>query len=161
MLGVPESIRPYFVMDHDRLDAAFAKFRRMKHSHFAAARESFREFKVGLERHIAWEEQILFPLFERKTGLTGHGPTAVLRLEHQRIGECLEALHRKVQNRDADSDAEEQALLQALAAHNEKEERILYPALDHLTSQDEKMEVFTAMQAMPEEAFGRCCAHMH
>jgi regulator of cell morphogenesis and NO signaling len=155
------SIQSAFAADHDRLDGLLVRFQETKRSDYTAAREFFKEFKFGLQRHIVWEEQILFPLFEKKTGLTGVGPTAVMRLEHRRIGDCLEAVHKKVQKQDPDSDREEQELLQALAAHNEKEERVLYPALDSLLTDQERAEAFAAMEKVPEETYKRCCGHAH
>jgi regulator of cell morphogenesis and NO signaling len=44
--------------------------------------KNFEEFKAGLEQHIVWEEEILFPSFEQKFGLPG-GPTEVMRWEHR------------------------------------------------------------------------------
>ena len=29
---------------------------------------TWKEFKIGLQRHIVWEESVLFPRFEHKTG---------------------------------------------------------------------------------------------
>ena len=112
------SVRRFFAEDHDRLDGLFARFQERKRADYADAKLSFREFKFGLQRHIVWEEQILFPLFEQKTGMHGTGPTEVMRHEHRLIGERLEALHDKVRRDDPESDAEEQALRQALEVHN-------------------------------------------
>jgi len=73
-----------------------------------------------------WEEEILFPLFEKKTGMQ-FGPTYVMRNEHKEIAAHLESIHKKVQKADPSSDREEQKLLEVLGAHNQKEEAILYP----------------------------------
>jgi iron-sulfur cluster repair protein YtfE (RIC family) len=147
--------------DHDRLDELLETYRRLKRVDFAQARQAFREFKFGLQRHIIWEETVLFPLFEGKTGMRDFGPTAVMRAEHREIGRCLEALHEKVRLQDADSDQEEQALLRALAAHNQKEENVLYPAIDRLSSEEERAAAFKAMEELPEEAYRTCCGGMH
>jgi len=152
-----QTIQSAFAADHDRLDALFADFARLRRSDFARAREVFREFKFGLQRHIVWEEHILFPLFEQKTGIHQHGPTEVMRIEHRRIGDCLEAIHRKVKAQDPDCGEEEEALLEALTVHNEKEESILYPALDRLLSDAEKAAAFEAMEKVPEESYRTCC----
>jgi iron-sulfur cluster repair protein YtfE (RIC family) len=150
-------IQEAFAADHDRLDGLFADFCQWKRSDYTRAREAFKEFKFGLQRHIIWEETILFPLFEQKTGMVRCGPTEVMRTEHRRIGECLEAIHQKVKAQDPHSDPEEQALLEALTIHNEKEETILYPALDRLLSDDEKAAAFVAIEKVPEEAYRTCC----
>ena len=71
--------------DHDRLDDLFNKYKDLKNSDPNKAEEMFSEFKSGLEKHILWEEDILFPLFEKKTGMYEGGPTAVMRLEHKNI----------------------------------------------------------------------------
>jgi len=100
-------------------------------------------------------------LFEDKTGLRDRGPTAVMRAEHREIGRCLEALHDKVRRHDVDSDQEEEALLQILAAHNQKEENVLYPAIDRLSSVAEKAEALRQMAELPEEAYRTCCGGEH
>jgi len=143
--------------DHDRLDQLLERYRQLKRVDFAKAKQAFREFKFGLQRHIISEETIFFPLFEDKTGMREHGPTAVMRAEHREIGRRLEALHDKVRCQDMDSEREEEALLQALFAHNQKEENVLYPAIDRLSSAEEKADALRKMQDLPEEAYRHCC----
>jgi iron-sulfur cluster repair protein YtfE (RIC family) len=152
------SIRSAFAADHDRLDGLFNQFQQIKRLDFTRAKESFKEFKFGLQRHIVWEETVLFPLFEKKTGYA-KGPTDVMRAEHRQIGDRLEAIHQMVRRQDPDSDNEEGELLALLDAHNQKEENVLYPAIDRLTSDDEKIAAFTAMEQVPEEAYKVCCRH--
>ena len=157
---MPEpTISQYFAQDHDRLDALFASFRADKYSEYGKAKEAFREFKAGLERHIVWEEQLLFPVWEEKTGMTDSGPTFVMRGEHRHIGERLEAILQKVQNEDPDTGAEEQALIVLLSAHNMKEERVLYPSIDKLVTDDEREKLYDKMKAMSEDQYKLCCWH--
>ncbi len=155
------SIRDAFAADHDRLDQLFAEFQRLKRIDYPKAKENFKEFKTGLQRHIVWEEQILFPAFENKTGMCDVGPTAVMRAEHRQIGARLEALHDKVRHADPESDQEEEALLQLLAQHNLKEESVLYPAMDRMMSEQETTAAFHAMEQIPKEAYVTCCGHHH
>lgn len=150
------SVKTYFEKDHDRLDELFRQFQNLKQSDYSKAKECFKEFKFGLQRHIVWEEEILFPLFERKTG-SALGPTQVMRMEHRQIREHLESIHKKVQDQNPDSDQEEQMLLAVLSAHNQKEENILYPAIDRSISDEEKAYVFNAMKNIPEERYQFCC----
>lgn len=145
--------------DHDRLDQLLETYRQLKRVDFPSAKQAFREFKFGLQRHIISEETILFPLFESKCGLYDRGPTTIMRAEHREIGRRLEALHAKVRRQDVDSEREEEELLQALAAHNDKEENVLYPTLDRLTSAEEKATAFRKMDELPEEAYRTCCGH--
>ena len=152
-----QTIREFFERDHDRLDELFKTFQQMKRSDFTKAESAFKDFKVGLQRHIVWEEDLLFSLWEKKTGMTDSGPTPVMRNEHRQIGEQLEAIHRKVANHNVDSDQEEQALLNLLGSHNRKEERALYPAIDQVISAEERQAVFLSMNNIPEERYKLCC----
>ena len=117
---------------------------------------AFTGFKFGLQRHIVWEEDVLFPLWEKKTGMSDSGPTPAMRNEHRQIGQLLEAIHRKVADKNPDSDQEEQALLELLGSHNMKEERVLYPAIDRALTEDERADVFTTMHELPEERYKHC-----
>jgi iron-sulfur cluster repair protein YtfE (RIC family) len=154
------TVQASFAEDHDRLDALLETYRRLKRTDFPRAKGAFKAFKTGLQRHIVWEEQILFPRFEEKTGMREFGPTAVMRAEHRQIGACLEALHQKVRQQDPDSDIEEAHLLDLLAAHNHKEEQILYPSLDRLLSPQEQAAVRKEMEEVPEEAYRTCFEHI-
>ncbi len=152
-----KTISEFYEQDHDRLDELFKTFQKMKRSDFDKAKKAFKEFKFGLQRHIVWEEEVLFPLWEEKTGMSEGGPTFVMRAEHRQIGQQLEAIHGKVADQNPDSDQEEQALLDLLGSHNMKEERVLYPAIDQLTSAEERETVFRNMNDIPEERYKLCC----
>ena len=111
------------------------------------ANDCFREFKGGLERHIAWEEDILFPLFEEKTGMTGTGPTEVMRMEHEQIKQLLEAIRHCLQL-GTECDSGGAALIEILDAHNQKQEQILYPAIDDLFTEQDRIEVSARMDRL-------------
>ncbi len=152
-----ESIATYYEADHNRLDELFKQFQKLKRVDFAKAKPFFRDFKIGLQRHIVWEEDILFPLFEKKTGMGLGGPTDVMRMEHRQIKKHLEDIHDKVRVKNPDSDIDEQLLGDVLRQHNLKEEKILYLAIDKNLSDAERVEIFAAMKKIPEERYHRCC----
>ena len=110
-----------------------------------------------MQRHIVWEEDILFPLWEKETGITEGGATSVMRAEHRQIEQQLEAIHQKVADQNPDSDQEEQGLLNLLGSHNMKEERVLYPGIDRVTSAGERETIFQSMKNIPEERYKLCC----
>jgi iron-sulfur cluster repair protein YtfE (RIC family) len=141
-MSVEKTITEFFEQDHDRLDELFKTFQQSKRSDFPKAKEAFKEFKFGLQRHIVWEEDLLFPIWEQKTGMSDSGPTPVMRNEHRQIGQQLEAIHQKVVNQSPDSDHEEQAL---------------YPAIEKVTSAEERQAVFQNMDSIPEERYKLCC----
>ncbi len=152
-----QSITAFFEADHDRLDALFQKFQQLKRSDFAQAKANFREFLQGLKRHIVWEEEILFPVFEQKTGMRDVGPTAVMRMEHRMIHEALDEIHAKVRVQDPASDEAEQRLLSVLSQHNLKEENILYPTIDRLVSDAERDAVLLKVRETSALETGACC----
>ncbi|MGH7673776.1 MAG: hemerythrin domain-containing protein, partial [Gemmatimonadales bacterium] len=82
----PEGLTQLLGLDHRRLDGILADAkRRLAAGDVARARVRFAEFRSGLERHIAMEEEIVFPAFEALSGAAGGGPTRVMRAEHAEI----------------------------------------------------------------------------
>ncbi len=155
---MPErTISTMFDEDHDRLDELFKSFHMLKRTDFAKATRAFSDFKIGLQRHMVWEEDVLFPLWEKKTGMTEGGPTFVMRQEHREIGESLDAIDCKVKAQNPESDQEEQAFVDLLERHNMTEEQVLYPAIDRATSADEREVVFQAMNNIPEARYRTGC----
>jgi regulator of cell morphogenesis and NO signaling len=151
-----QNITAYFEADHDRLDALFNSYRKIKKEDVKKAKPYFREFFKGLRKHIVWEEEVLFPFFEKATGMK-QGPTEVMRLEHRKIGEILDRLHSKVRAGNPDTDREEEEVLAVLQPHNQKEENILYPAIDSQASLEIAAELFLQMEEIPAERLQACC----
>lgn len=142
-----EKITSFYEHDHDELDAYFQEYRHLKHNDYKKAKECFQKFEFGLQRHIVWEEDILFPLFEEKTGMHNAGPTFVMREEHRQIKEYLKQIESKVEKNDLDTNVEEDLLFELLESHNHKEENILYPAIDRVVSDAEREIIFQQMKA--------------
>lgn len=151
-----KSMKEFFELDHDRLDDLLKQFLQLKRVDPVNATACFVEFKVELQRHIVWEEDILFPTWEASTGMEG-GPTAVMRAEHRQIEQALEAVHRKVRAQGPESDDEELVLRNLLKTHNEKEERILYPAIDSVLTAQDRTALYERMKSIPEERYQVCC----
>lgn len=147
-----ESILKFYGDDHDRLDHLFGEFRRLKPQNLREAASRFTEFKVGLERHIRWEEEILFPAFEEETGMRNTGPTVVMRQEHAQIKQKLGAIAAKLGAGDTQTDAEEAGLHEILGTHNWKEENVLYPAIDHQVSPEDRSDIYARMAAIEGNA---------
>jgi regulator of cell morphogenesis and NO signaling len=118
--------------DHDRLASLEASaFAARDRGDFAAGTQLFERFARELERHIAFEEELLFPVVEREMGLTsGGGPTAVMREEHAQIKSLLGEIAPGMKDPDAPVEGRRQALGAVLQEHNMKEEQILYPMAD-------------------------------
>jgi iron-sulfur cluster repair protein YtfE (RIC family) len=135
--------------DHDRLDNIIKMYSTEKLINIERAESIFILFKNELERHIIWEEDILFPIFESKTRIKDGGPTSVMRMEHAQIKNHLQEIKRKFQAKEIqDPCKEEVALFKVLQSHNQKEENILYPGIDNLTSKQEKEQMIKQMSAI-------------
>lgn len=150
-------IAEFMQQDHERLDEVFESFRSAKTRDLAKATQLFGEFKRGLQRHIVWEEEFLFPRFEERTGMTNGGPTKVMRLEHRRIKELLEAIHDRLAAGNADTGGYEHELQEVLMVHNTKEEAVLYPALDRCIPETDAVRLIEAMKAVPAERYAHSC----
>ncbi len=142
------TISKHYEEDHDQLDWLFKSFQDLKRTDYSRACEYFLEFKFGLQKHMAWEEEILFPSFEEKTGQVYKQPVYLMKIEHRRIGALLELIHNKVREGDPDTDKEEIELHRFLENHNKKEEEILYPLIDNSVTQVEADSIFKQMNAL-------------
>jgi regulator of cell morphogenesis and NO signaling len=105
-----KTLSGFYEQNHDQPDHLFRTLQKLKRADFAKAKESFKEFKFGLRRYIVREEDVLFPPWEEKTGMSEGGPTSVIRAEHRQIWRQLEAIHGKVADQNPDSDQEERVL---------------------------------------------------
>lgn len=143
-----DSIDGYLSWDHDRLDGLLADVVRLvDQNDLAAAREAYPAFDEGLRRHIRIEEEILFPLFERKTGMTS-GPTMVMREEHRIIQSALDRMKAALVAAAAPAFRDALATLEStLPPHNMKEENVLYPMTDQALSDEERSEVTARLVA--------------
>lgn len=127
-----ESLTHLLSLDHRRLDAIFAAAKQSLHAgDIARGFARFSEFRDGLERHIAAEEEVLFPVLEALVGGSGGGPAHVMRLEHSEIRRLMTEIAAELQRGGGDGHTTPLGALTArIYAHNGKEERILYPAMD-------------------------------
>lgn len=152
------TISDFMGQDHDRLDELFKQFQETEQEHPDKAKPLFKEFLTGLQRHIVWEEEILFPVFEQHADMTqGHGPTTVMRMEHRQIKEFLDRIHERVAAGQPAEDTAERGLLEVLGMHNLKEERVLYPWLDSMLEERERADLIERMQQLPPERYETCC----
>jgi iron-sulfur cluster repair protein YtfE (RIC family) len=111
------------------------------------ARKSYEAFSSGLRRHIALEEQFLFPLYEEKSGLpSGSGPTEVMRGEHRIIERLLEEILRTIGDPAKLPDQSRAAFHEILEEHHLKEEGMLYPAIDDLLAPEERDALVARIQ---------------
>jgi regulator of cell morphogenesis and NO signaling len=147
--GAKRGVNEALSWDHDRLDSLVHRvFEARRDSDLAAARATFAEFDLGLRRHIRFEEEILFPAFEERTGMPAQGgPTGVMRAEHREIEAILAGLADAVGQQGPAAETLRADLERVLGSHNQKEEQVLYPGIDGLLGAEEGDAVVRRIQA--------------
>ncbi len=134
--------------DHDRLDALEeAAFRKRAAGDLRSAEELYAEFAAGLKRHIGFEEELLFPAFEQRTGFPPTaGPTAVMRAEHREIRELLDRIEAGIADAAAPVEELRRRFHDVLGEHNFKEEEVLYAGTDELLGAEEADRLVARIQ---------------
>ena len=134
--------------DHHRCDELFAQA-----EDAAAAKDwdksaaAFQQFHQGMVRHFAMEEEVMFPAFEARTGMT-MGPTQMMRTEHRQMEQLFQAMADALQARDSENYlGQSETLLMLMQQHNLKEENILYPMAEQVLG-DEQDQVVQRMNAV-------------
>lgn len=149
-----KSVLDYMGADHDRLDGILKDFNAIKRVDIDRAKSLFLNFKNGLQRHIVWEEEILFPIFEDKTGMYETGPTAVMREEHIQIRAYLNEIYLKLTPGSVEViEHLEREFLEVLGSHNQKEEMVLYPWIDRQSNELELEAAFEKIENLPVERY--------
>lgn len=124
-------IAHYLTDDHEFCDGLFAEAENaVCADDWAGAGERYAAFAQAVQRHFAREENVLFPEFEARTGMTG-GPTVVMRDEHAQMRNAMEGMAAALAQHDRSAYLGlSETLLMLMRQHNLKEERILYPMAD-------------------------------
>jgi hypothetical protein len=79
------SIASAFASHHQTCDDAYAEAElAASEGRWPDAVAAFERFRALTERHLAVEEERLFPAFESVTGIVS-GPTRVMRIEHRQL----------------------------------------------------------------------------
>lgn len=149
-VGALRTVREALGWDHGRLDgleeAAVAAWNAGQDK--TAARFHLR-FVHGLQRHIRFEESVLFPEFERVTHMPpDQGPTAVMRMEHRMIEERLAEMKEAAERGVRPAERVRAELRGILEPHDEKEEHVLYPMLDRALDPQAADQIVYRFQSM-------------
>ncbi len=92
----------------------------------------FRTLVTHLKRHMALEEEVLYPAYEAATHAP-QGPTSALREEHNHIVRLVTDMARIIKTRDSDYVIECLGHLEnQMIKHHEKEEDIFLPMASHI-----------------------------
>ncbi|MEN6587998.1 MAG: hemerythrin domain-containing protein [Sulfuricella sp.] len=142
------TISDFLAPDHQRCDNLFAIAEATAaQGDWNNAAIMFSQFHDALLHHFAMEEEVMFPAFEARTGMT-QGPTAMMRSEHRQMTDLLNQMADAVAHKDGDAflgDAD--TLLIIMQQHNMKEEQMLYQMADQALA-GELDEVVGRMRAL-------------
>ena len=129
--GPAGGVFDFFMGDHRACDQVWAEIE--KEGGGAKTPELFARFDQVLRRHFAMEEEVMFPAFEQVSGMTGGGPTFVMRSEHEQMRGVLDQMAAAIDKGDTEEMLDlGDTLLMLIQQHNAKEEGILYPAADQM-----------------------------
>lgn len=131
---IGSGLAEFFEQDHRDCDARWADVEELLDTEdIEAALPAWRKYLAGMQRHIAMEEEILFPAFEEASGIHDAGPTDVMRLEHQQIRTLLGEIDEIIGAGDCERALEVgDTLLMLIQTHSAREEEVLYPMAQNL-----------------------------
>ena len=113
------------------------------------ARSLFDRFRMAMDRHLAMEEQVLFPAFEAKTG-NSMGPTGVMRMEHEQMRALVNDMETAIASgNDASYLGLSETLNMFTQQHNLKEESMLYPMSDQVLA-DTREDIIRDMGSLAQ-----------
>ena len=109
----------------------------------------FGQLVTSLKRHMAMEEEVLYPAYEAEPNAP-QGPTRALREEHDRIVQLVRDVAHVIRSRGSEHLLEcLEHLEKAMIKHHEKEEDIFLPMASHILreSRDELLQRLDAFDA--------------
>lgn len=133
-VDIATGLAAFFEQDHRDCDARWADVEELLDTaDIDTARPAWQKYAAGMHRHMAMEEDILFPAFDARSGMGGGGPTAVMRMEHQQMRGLLDQIGAAVESGDSQEALDiGDTLLMLIQQHNVKEEGMLYPMAQNL-----------------------------
>ncbi len=144
------SIGQFMAEDHRRCDDFFlAAERAVATQDWDAGRQSFHDFQLATECHLAMEEQVLFMAYETLAGVAG--PSQVMRREHEQMRELFARLYQVLDQRAGTEFLNlSETLLMLMQQHNMKEEQMLYPMCDRLLAAERDTLIARMRQVQTE-----------
>lgn len=131
------TILEFLGSDHRACDDLFASAEAAAaQKNWDSARSLFGQFQAAMAHHLAMEEDVLFPAFESRTGMSS-GPTEVMRMEHAQMRDLMQEMAKAVAAGNQDSYLGlSETLNMLMQQHNLKEENMLYPMSDRVLGAD-------------------------
>jgi hemerythrin-like domain-containing protein len=135
---IETGLTEFFEQDHRDCDARWVDVEELLDTaDVEAALSAWQKYDKAMHRHLAMEEEVLFPAFDAKSGMAGSGPVAVMKMEHQQMRGLLKQIGEAIEAGNAEEAMDTgDTLLMLIQQHNIKEESTLYPMAESLLSGD-------------------------
>jgi hemerythrin-like domain-containing protein len=117
----------FFAGDHSDCDTKWATVENhLDGGDNAAITTAWEAFNQATRRHLAMEEELMFPAFEAMSGMGQSGPTVIMRQEHEQMRALLDQIGFLIHEGDTDEALDLGDTLHMLTQqHNMKEEGML------------------------------------
>ncbi len=133
-INIEAGLAGFFAQDHRDCDSGWAELEGLLDGGEAGAiNQAWQKYDGRMRRHLAMEEDILFPAFDSRSGMGGGGPTAMMRMEHQQMRGLLDQIGASIGSGDTEDALDlGDTLLMLIQQHNVKEEGMLYPMAENM-----------------------------
>jgi iron-sulfur cluster repair protein YtfE (RIC family) len=140
--------------EHSDLDQLFENHQRALISKdLGTALATITMFQNELKRHIGYEEDVLLPLYKAKNAEVEGGTLPIFQAEHRKLKEMIASLTRRTGALHMTPDIlgsilkllDEETLFKGLFNHHAlREQNLLVPRLDAMTTESERERAFEA-----------------
>lgn len=143
---MPREISKFLTQDHRACDEAFSEVENsILNKKTDGLDKKFQEFADDFLNHFKMEEEVMFPVFEERTGMF-EGPTQVMRMEHQQMKGLIAQMQGDVEKGNYEHFLGLAETFMILTQqHNAKEEQMLYNMADQVLG-DVESEVIEKMK---------------
>ena len=142
-------VTDFFRHDHDRLEQLFEEFCEARATGSQPAGDCFRQLQRAMERHLDWEDRLMFPLYESRAGPAGQLPIAAMRAEHEELHKLLATLQRLLAGPDSAVEPILPQLRCGMEMHHAREEAIVYGLIDDDLNDADRAQLFARLDAWP------------
>ena len=137
-IDIESGLAAFFEQDHRDCDARWVDVEELLYARdVETERPAWQKFDTGMRRHIAMEEEVIFPAFEAATRMDSGAPTAVMRMEHKQMFGLLDQIETAMESDDAEQAMDlGDTLLMLVQQHNIKEEGMFYPMAENILAEN-------------------------
>jgi hemerythrin-like domain-containing protein len=135
-------ISEYLTAEHKACDNFFSDLEQaVANRNWDEAEKQFKLFRDDTEGHFQKEEKVLFTALDEMMGMSGEGPTSMMKMEHNQMRQGMMQMEDDIQKKDADHFLGlSETFNMLIQQHNMKEEQIIYTMSDqHLGDRSDQM----------------------